>query len=336
MTLELVADHLVFRFPDVHEDAVLSVTFQRTLRVPDDGHTHWLPPGLGAFPLRDVSTFGDRLPDSWRARGGAMLPMWQGEACWISFSSPTGYPMAVKVAAGKINALTGKPWAEPLDHQEQDFLEAPNQPWVDGFCVTKGTVRQFVAMPLGKGYTAEEQINGAAEFGGIQLLLRPLRGEVWEARKQEMVHVLNNNASELLCYNLCSVEAMGLAPGGSIRQEIAEASERPRDWAPMASRERCFVHLINSTEWQQFAGSAPPTKAPTAADYTRAGLPWFDHYSDKRAIEGSAILDRLQTVLDLGMTKGEKPLDENESFTPPTPVVLGKKAAVSSGDAGAW
>lgn len=336
MTLELLSDHLVFRFPEIHEDAVLRVTFHRTLRVPDDGHTHWLPPGLGAFPLRDVTTFGDRLPDAWRARGGVVLPMWQGEACWLSFDSPTGYPMAVKVAAGKINALTGKPWTEALDHEEQDFLEAPEQPWIDGFCVTKGTVRQFVAMPLGKGYTAEEQITGAAEFGGVQLLVRPLRGEVWEARKQAEIHELSDVTFDLMCSSLSSMETMGLAPGGSIRQEIAEASERPRDWAPMASRERCFVHLVNSTQWQKIAGSPPPTKAPTAAEYTRAGLPWFDWYSDKGAIEGSTVLDKLQTVLDLGMANGEKPLDENESFTPPTPVVLKKNPLVSAGEINAW
>jgi hypothetical protein len=40
MTVELIADYLVFRFPEIHEDAVLRVTFRRTLRVPDDGRQH--------------------------------------------------------------------------------------------------------------------------------------------------------------------------------------------------------------------------------------------------------------------------------------------------------
>ena len=31
-------------------------------------------------------------------------------------------------------------------------------------------IRQFVAMPLGSGYTVEGQITGAEEFGGIQIL----------------------------------------------------------------------------------------------------------------------------------------------------------------------
>lgn len=338
MTVELIADHLVFRFPDIHEDAVLRVTFQRTLRVPDDGRQHGLPPGLGAFPLRDIAEFGSRVPASWRERGGVVLPMWQAEACWLSFDSPTDYPMAVKVAAGKVNALTGKPWQDALDFDEQDFMEVPSQPWLDGFCVAKGTVRQFVAMPLGGGYTAEEQLTGTGEFGGIQLLVRPLKAEVWEQRKR---HTLNDMLiPEFLRSNLESVSevasAMGLAPGGSIRQEIAEAEELPKHWAQMNTRERCFVHLVNSAAWQTLAGEAPPTKAPSAADYTNAGLPWFDWYSDSPAINGSASLAGLKTVLEHGTAKHEQPLDGNESFIPPKPIVLGKTKPPTVGTDGVW
>ncbi len=340
MTLELLSDHLVFRFPDVHEDAVLRVTFQRTLRVPDDGREHWLPPGLGAFPIRDVNAFGARLPSEWRDRGGVVLPMWQAEACWISFDSPEGYPMAVKVAAGKVNAITGNPWQDALDHEQQDFLEIPAQPWLDGFCVTKGIVRQFVAMPLGGGYTAEEQLSGKAEFGGIQLLVRPLDGVVWQERKDAEARELSDSGpswdSMIMCSAASSPTAMGLGAGGSIRQEIAEATELPRHWAPPATRERCFIHLINSAQWAQYAGSPPPTVAPSAADYTRAGLPWFDFYSDRPSLEGGSRFADIQTVLELGSQKGESPLDGNESFVPPAPILLGKagKPPVSKANQG--
>ncbi len=327
MPVELIDDHLEFRFPEVHDDAVLRITFQRTLRVPDDGQEHWLPPGLGAFPLREITEFGARVPASWRERGGVMLPMWQAEACWLSFESPTRYPMAVKVAAGMVNALTGKPWHDALDHEEQDFMEVPTQPWLDGFCVSQGVVRQFVAMPLGGGYTAEEQLTGAAEFGGIQLLVRPLKAEVWNARAKERDDDGSYGdgwSSGMIMSVAEDVSAMGLAPGGSIRQEIAEASELPTDWAPVSTGERCFVHLVNSAAWQSLTDAAPPTKAPSAADYTNAGLPWFDWYSDMPAIGGSESLARLKTVLEHCAAQGEQPLDGNESIVPPMPVVLGK------------
>ncbi|HYF06823.1 MAG TPA: hypothetical protein VD970_04335, partial [Acetobacteraceae bacterium] len=109
MAIGLEHDTLVFEFPEVHSDAVLHVTFQRTLRVPDDGKRHALPPGLGRFPLRAVDDLeAARLPEGWTRRGGVALPMWQAEACWLHFSSPHAYPMAVKIAAGKINAVNGK------------------------------------------------------------------------------------------------------------------------------------------------------------------------------------------------------------------------------------
>ena len=106
--IELREDSLVFRFPEVHEDAVLEVDFQRTLRIPDDNREYPLPPGLGSFPLLHVDDHAERLPQAWRRHGGVFLPMHQAEAMWISFEAD--YPMAVKVAAGKVNAVTGEPW----------------------------------------------------------------------------------------------------------------------------------------------------------------------------------------------------------------------------------
>lgn len=35
----------------------VSIVFQRTLRIPDDGTVYPLPPGLGAFPIRRVRDF---------------------------------------------------------------------------------------------------------------------------------------------------------------------------------------------------------------------------------------------------------------------------------------
>ena len=64
-------------------------------------------------------------------------------------------------------------------------MVAPRQPWLDGFCVRKGMIRQFVAMPLGAGYTAEEQITGEAEHGGVQIVVYPMKREAFERRFQK-------------------------------------------------------------------------------------------------------------------------------------------------------
>jgi hypothetical protein len=145
----------------------LTIAFQRTLRIPDDGRTYPLPAGLGAFPLRSVDGFPATAPASCLQRGGAVLPMDQSEALWISFSAR--YPCAVKIAAGKINAVSGAAWTAELHSEPQDDVVVPGQPWLDGFSVGAGLIRPFVAMPLGAGDSVEEQLTGRADVGGMQL-----------------------------------------------------------------------------------------------------------------------------------------------------------------------
>jgi hypothetical protein len=179
--ITLEGDSLTFRFPEVHDHAETAIHFQRTLRIPDDGRHYPLPPGLGAFPLRHVEDYAARVPADWRERCGVMMPLYQAEAMWISFGGwrrfGGGYPCAIKIAAGKINAVSGKPWKPELDASERDYVVVPEQPWLDGFSVAKDVIRQFVAMPLGSGYTVEEQITGKAEHGGLQIIVYPMQKE---------------------------------------------------------------------------------------------------------------------------------------------------------------
>jgi hypothetical protein len=69
-------------------------------------------------------------------------------------------------------------------------------------------------------------------------------------------------------------------------------------------------------------GEPPPTMPPTATDYTRAGLPWFDYYGEGTAVEGSSILGGLKSVLQVGNEKGQTPLPENEPVSDEKVVVL--------------
>jgi len=93
------------------------------------------------------------LPEGWIKHGGVFIPMYQAEALWINFSGD--YPCAVKIVAGKINAVSGDRWSNDLSNDPQDYVVIPEQPWLDGFNVSEDYIRQFVAMPLGKGFTAE-------------------------------------------------------------------------------------------------------------------------------------------------------------------------------------
>ncbi len=323
--VELRSDGLVFSFPEVHGQAELRIEFQRTLRIPDDGRRYELPPGLGRFPLRHVDDFAGRVPEAWRRHGGVMLPMYQSEALWINFHSPHGYPFAVKVATGKVNAVTGDAWSEGLHRNPQDYVVAPDQPWLDGYCVSKGTIRQFVAMPLGAGYSAEEQITGAAEHGGIQIVAYPVKASVWKRmqrprlRQAEPVFYADQMPMLDASYD------MGLSPGGTMSQDVYDDRLSFEDWETN-QRSRCFVHLANALVWQAITDSPPPAPPLTAAAYTRAGLPWYEWYdADREALEGAAKLRGLKSVAERGRERGDVPLPENESTDPQNVVKLRPK-----------
>ena len=309
-------DRLEFRFPDVHEAACCSIDFQRTLRIPDDGKDYPLPPGLGCFPLRHVDDHAARLPDVWRRRGGVMTPMHQAEALWIDFRST--YPFAVKVATGKICAVTGDSWVDHLNTDPQDYLVLPDQPWLDGYCVEKGLIRQFVAMPLGEGYTAEEQLTGAAQTGGLQIVAYPMKAERFEALYAP--HAASLGEPPIL---YSEAPGMGLAPGGRMRQHIEE-DEHGLDAWDQRHGSRCFVSIVNTAQWGAITGERPPTEPPTAAAYTAHGLPWFEHYgSDLSALAGSDKLKGLASIAQHAKATGKAPLPGNETIAVPHVVGLG-------------
>lgn len=312
--ITLEGDRLTFRFPEVHTEAECSVHFERTLRIPDDGKHYPLPPGLGAFPLRHLDDYAHRVPAAWVKRGGVVMPMHQAEAMWICFGGGWGhggYPFAVKVATGKINAVSGEAWSNGLNADPQDYVVLPEQPWIDGYCVEKGVIRQFVAMPLGDGYSVEEQLTGAADHGGVQLVVFPMKAEQYERLRSTRLSV---------CYAL----GMGLAPGGRMKQEIYDDPYGLDAWDQRHSS-RCFVTIANSLVWEAMTGELPPNQPPSAADYTRAGLPWFDYYDENaKPVAGSSILQKVKSVLETGEAKSEKPLPENDSTEVARIVALGR------------
>ena len=309
-TIELRNDRLIFQFPGVHEEAELGIEFQRTLRIPDDNREHYLPPGLGRFPFSRVDDYPDNLSETWNQHGGVFLPMYQAEALWINFRAD--YPMAVKIAAGKVNAVTGEAWEEELNREPQDYMVVPEQPWLDGFCVEKGLIRQFVAMPLGEGYTAEEQLTGEAEHGGLQIAVYPMKRSKYE----EVQRRLLGEYREMPMMCDAPQPAMGLAPGGLMRQEIYDDPHGIHAWERSVVS-RCFVHIVNSVTLFEMTGCQPPGKPQTAQDYTAAELPWFDYYGgDLKALEGAKKLAGLDSVAAVKLKKGEGFLPDNDPVTP--------------------
>jgi ubiquitin len=151
------------------------ISFQKTLRLPDDGQTHQLPPGLGTFELSNVIDYWNNVPASWAKEGGVFFPMYQREAMWMNFNSESCKNGLLRIAAGGINALSGKPWnrGEFIAGKEQDYCIFGHQPWIDGFAVSEKEIRQFIAMPVENNYSVEEQVLGTKE-GGLTFQFIPL------------------------------------------------------------------------------------------------------------------------------------------------------------------
>jgi hypothetical protein len=331
--IELNNDKLYFTFSGVHPEAQLLIDLQRTLRIPDDDETYPLPPGLGSFPLRHVDDFSERVPSRWLQRGGVILPMYQSESMWIYFQSSYvdrrgQYPFAIKIAAGKVDAVSGELWSDGLRRDPQGYVVAPEQPWLDGYCVKKGVIRQFVAMPLGSGLSAEEQITGEAEYGGLQIEVFPMKREVFESRfpEHEQEDMISYQASsEFDMVMPCAAPEMGLAPGGQMKQEIVGDPYDFDDW-DTEHGSRCFIHLANSMIWRSVTGEEPPQVPPTAEEYSRSGLPWFDYYDDSvTALSGSKTLAGMRSVVAMGKEKGDVLLPENQAVTPETVLEIRRK-----------
>jgi hypothetical protein len=173
----VVADRNGDAFHSLHIGRKTKISFHRTLRVPEDGNDYPLPAGLGALQIHRVEDYAETVPPHWLEEGGFFIPLYQREALFIQFEGEEWCPSIAKVCVGQINAITGNPFSEKLSSHSQDYVVIPKQQWLDGINSGDGTVKQFVAMPLGRGYTVEAQITDEEKHGGFQLVVyEPIDG----------------------------------------------------------------------------------------------------------------------------------------------------------------
>jgi hypothetical protein len=254
-----------------------AVTFQRTLRIPEDGRAYPLPPGLGRFPVLKVEDYLDHVPQLWRERGGAFIPMYQREALWLGFHAAPWKPNAVKIAVGRVNAISGEPDDEALHADHQDYVVCPEQPWLDGIHTGHGLIRQFVAMPLGFGYTVEASMTGAEIFGGIQITVY----EPKPGRFPDEPPIKPDAGPVRAAMPKPGGIAMGLGAGGTMKQKIYPDPYGLEVW-DQDNYGRIFIHIINSAEFFAITGINPPPTPIDAKTYTEYGLPWFDLYDETK------------------------------------------------------
>jgi len=300
--------------------AEIEIGFQRTLRVPDDGNDYPLPAGLGPFALRSIDQFAGRAPESWLARGGALIPMYQAEAMWINFSG--SFPCAVQMKTGSVDALTGQKPSDELVADPQNYMVPPSQPWLDGFKVDKDTVRQFVAAPIGNGVTVSEQLAPEESAEGLELSVTPMRASYFFREKVEpelrsieadvlraflaeeirTSQLVREDGDRHYCLYARSIDpaALGLGAGGRIRQEIYEDPYGEEAWDTDLT-EGVAVQICDAISWTKLSGELPPQKPITAKTYSRMGIPWFLYYrTDLDALKATPELAEIVSVKDAG------------------------------------
>lgn len=280
-----------------------ALTLHRTLRVPDDGRVYPLPPGLGTFPIRRVRDYRDRVPPSWNCSGGAFVPLYQREALWLGFHGTGWKPNAVTVAIGGVNALTGESDGPALTGEPQNYLVTPLQPWLDGIKTGRGSVRQFVAMPLGQGYTVEAALTGEERHGGIQVTVfepRPGRFPQTPPRASDAAAGPMRSRSP----------AMGVGAGGAMRQRVYPDPHGVDAWDP-DSFGSVMVHIVDSRRYREITGEEPPPTPVDTAAYTTRGLPWFDIYDEGRGdiapadrLAGATTIAAVDTERGAGSAEG--------------------------------
>lgn len=316
----------------------VALSFMRTLRIPDDGREYPLPPGLGTFPILKVADYADRLPDEWRKHGGVFIPMYQREAMWISIRARHWKPNAVKIAVGKVNAVSGKAWNQALTRDENDYLVCPPQLWLDGINAGKDMIRQFVAMPLGMGYTVEAQVTGKEEFGGVQIIVyEPKPGKFPdEPPYREMAErgITMAMAMPAPAPKMAGAE-MGLGAGGKMRQKIYPDPHGIDTW-DADNYGRVYVHIVNSMMYREITGKEPPSTPVTAQTYAQYKLPWFDLYDDHMGdITAPDTLQHVKSVKEMDEAKGFAPQQDDSPVNVPDDLIVKypvKKDQVQDGE----
>lgn len=103
--------------------------------------------------------------------------------------------------------------------------------------------------------------------------------------------------------------AMGVAPGGFIKQCVLEDTNLATIWE--RDHTICFnVQILNSAMFQQVTGTAPPSTPISAKAYADQGLPFYKIYGETSTVKGD--FDGIKSVKQLDNIKNENGKRKNE------------------------
>lgn len=274
----------------------LRVCFKRTLRIPDDGKVHKAPPNFGVFPVYRIKDYEQSVSGTRYKSDDAFITMYQREALYIRFDNETWWrPYAVKVSIGGINAISGEPHTTRLRRDPQDYLVCPPQLWLDGINSGDGNVRQFLAMPLGLGYTVEGSLTGVEKTGGLQLtVFAPKAGAFPDAPPQKEE---TTRPTAFARQQGVGANEMGLGAGSMLKQKILPDPYGFEVWDETNSGE-INVHILNSAQFQSITEKEAPPTPVDEETYREHEFPWFPLYGEvlQGDVSPSELLTKAKTV----------------------------------------
>eukprot|EP01027_Heterolobosea_sp_BB2_P012823 GEZU01018550.1.p1 GENE.GEZU01018550.1~~GEZU01018550.1.p1 ORF type:complete len:277 (+),score=87.50 GEZU01018550.1:353-1183(+) len=213
----------------------------------------------------------------------------------------------------------------PSLYSENDYLVVPDQPWLDGINGGDGLIKQFVAMPLGMGYTVEGHVTGKEEFGGLQLIVFDSKPKMMDKhlknfyadrkkQKQSWSYDDDNDNDEREDYE-CNIPLgktrgssarrskpkggraleMGLAAGAKMKQKIYEDKYGIDAWDQEASG-GIYIHIVNSDMFYKITKKTPPPSPISAKTYSSYGYPWFDLYDEDTGYVNSVMPNPFTSV----------------------------------------
>lgn len=286
------------------------ISFHRTLRIPDDGKTYNLPAGLGRFPIHRVEDYVDTVPESWLEDGGFFIPMYQKEAMFLQFDGPGWHPTIAKIATGKVNVINGKSYHDKIIPDNQDYILIPSQHWLDGIFAGEGVVKQFVAMPLGQGYTVEGQITDEEKYGGLQItVFDALDGRFPDRNPMEdlMARTYSENGAGIL-FQMAGQKAgvsMGLGAGGNIKQQIFKDKYGFGFWSN-EKKANIVIHIVNSIEFKKITGFEPPESPISPEKYSALKIPWYSFYDEVAPVlKPPSIFKRILSIASINKKRGD-------------------------------
>ena len=286
------------------------LSLQRTLRIPDDGQTYPLPPTMGSFELHNVADYAESLPATWVEAGGVFIAMYQFEALWLAFDAEAHKPNAVQVCVGGVNVVDGSVSAE-LTQSPQNYLVAPPQPWLDGINVDEHTVRQFVAVPLGKGHTVEAQVKGEETLGGIQIKVFEPKAGIFPDEPPPIEKPLYDDPFESIDESFSPAkQQMGVGAGGQMTQKIYDDPHGVDVW-DCGNFAELNIFIVNSMQFHAMTGMPAPATPWSAEMYSLFGFPWFELFDEEiAAVAGGQSLGTVKSVQALAADDNEQVEDE--------------------------